>query len=123
VSRSADRDDSGPAVESPGALYPVALSALDRVVAEHPTEFRYERLAASTDGGTTVVFSRTVPPRRAIVFHFSPGELEVFQLTSVDGDPLEERRSVRRIRSSASQIPAVLADVLCWVLTGGTDIP
>lgn len=122
MSRSADRDETGPAVDSTGAFYTLAMSTLDRVVAEHPGEFGYERIAASTVGGNTVVFSRTVPPRRAIAFDFSADALEVFQLTSVDGDQLEERRSVRRLGSSALQIAGVLADVLCWVLIGGADI-
>lgn len=119
MSRSADRDDAGPAVDSPGAFYEFAMSTLDRVVAEHPTEFGYEQIAATTTGRNSVVFSRTSPPRRAIAFDFSAEALEVFQLTSVDGDPLDERRSVRRLGSSTLQIASVLADVVCWVLIGG----
>ncbi|MGH2572618.1 MAG: hypothetical protein ACRDGU_03910 [Actinomycetota bacterium] len=104
-------------------LHRFTIDTLDRVVADYPLEFGYDQVASSGEGDNRIVFSRKGSACRRIAFNFDTREgiLDVFQLTSAHGDPLEAERPPRRVDPAAPGATAEIVDVVCWVLVGAAD--
>jgi hypothetical protein len=101
-------------------LYRFTLRALDRIVADQPSEFEYDEFPSPAEGYDRIGFARTESPCRRVAFEFDTpkGIVEVFQLTSVDGNEVEAERPARLIDPGAPRATADIVDVVCWVLVG-----
>lgn len=106
-------------------LHQFVLEQLNRIVEKQPSDFRCEQTSTVVPGHTITMFESRDRPGRAVAFNFEArdGFVDVFQLTTVDGDPLVVERPARRIDSGAPTSKAAVIDAICWVLVGGAASP